>query len=362
MCLELLMKERKPASFLALSLTLALAGTVSLCVGQASSESPAAGDGCMAGGCHSGVTSAVFVHQPLSEGKCIQCHPLRGDGGPVPEYHRGKVRAALDAALGVAACAKCHKPMPPFHAKGASGTFAPADRDLCLHCHDPHGGDSEAELRGTERELCGFCHEHVLADPEPRPRPKSKTGEKKSGKKVDEKSDDDQEKPQVYEHRPLEQGRCTPCHPAHAPKAEAMFIAPLPPPDYAEYDRKLYAACLNDACHAAEMIEQQPAGEATRFRNGEDNLHYRHVVLRRPGRSCRMCHLPHRALNPALIREEIPFGKETLAVGFVASDDGGGCTPTCHLSVEYDRREAIPSAMKIVEPAPNADSSRGPLP
>ena len=80
----------------------------------------------------------------------------------------------------------------------------------------------------------------------------------------------------------------------------------------------------------------KPTSDATRFRNGEDNLHYRHVVGPRKdrGRSCRLCHAPHLAANPALVI--FPCGHENR-FGFphdVDSVEGGIADPATSRQVE----------------------------
>lgn len=298
--------------------------------------SPAQPDeSCMAAGCHAGLGQRHFVHRPVQEGRCAPCHVAAKPGQPVPSYHEGHVARALAPARGAEACVECHDPLPAFHADTTD-----ADLDPCLRCHDPHGGDTAAELRGSEEELCLACHAREFEPPRPQVFPR---GEEPSG---------DDEDTQIHRHGPLREGLCGPCHPAHAAGPAELLRGELPVGPYAPYDRAAYSACFNEACHAPELAEQEPTQAATGFRNGESNLHYRHVVQPHEGRSCGLCHAPHLASNPALIRSSMPYGQEMLTLSFEPTKLGGRCTTTCHIPLAYDRKEAIPSAMRVTEPEP----------
>ncbi len=131
---------------------------------------------------------------------------------------------------------------------------------------------------------------------------------------------------------------------------EAGLIAgELPSTLYAKYSPTLYSACLG-SCHSSRLVEEKQSSEATRFRNGDDNLHFRHVARRSRGRSCRLCHTQHVPPNPALVREGMPFGEERLTLEFTATDRGGKCATSCHVAAEYDRDKSISSSMRVAPP------------
>ena len=76
----------------------------------------------------------------------------------------------------------------------------------------------------------------------------------------------------------------------------------------------------------------------TEFRNGNLNLHYRHVN-RPKGRTCTACHTPHGSRQKKLIREAFGFGDRTLPIQYEKTETGGTCATACHGPVSYDRCE-----------------------
>ena len=154
---------------------------------------------------------------------------------------------------------------------------------------------------------------------------------------------------EVHLHGPVAEARCGACHNAHGRSPAELLRGTLPSGPYAPYDRSAYSACFG-SCHEAELVEAPRTSEATRFRNGDDNLHFRHVARDRQGRVCGLCHEPHLARNQALVRKGMPFGSERLTLEFVASERGGSCTTSCHMPLAYDRELAIPSIMRVPEP------------
>ncbi len=157
--------------------------------------------------------------------------------------------------------------------------------------------------------------------------------------------------PHGYLHGPLRDGKCSPCHPTHA-KGEppsSMLHGRIPAGSYATYSRAQYSACFK-SCHEPTLVEEQKTSTATAFRNGDDNLHYRHVAKPRRGRSCRLCHAVHSASNAALISDFMPFGQQRLTLRFEETENGGKCATSCHVPVEYSRHEAIESPMRLADP------------
>lgn len=158
-------------------------------------------------------------------------------------------------------------------------------------------------------------------------------------------------KGRTHAHGPFADQKCEACHLGHSQgKRPASIVrGSFPPSLYVRYSRSSYSACF-DACHSAALVEEVRTTVATGFRNGGDNLHYRHVAKLERGRSCRLCHEPHTAGNKALIRDYLPFGVQRLTLRYEASDSGGKCTTSCHIPVSYSRDEAIPSPMRVAEP------------
>lgn len=312
---------------MSLLLTLPLAGEVS-------AQPPESAElGCAASGCHLELTQKPFVHRPVAEGRCTACHPPDLGSRDIPPYHEDRVPWALSAPVAGASCRDCHEPEPSFH--------APADDpelDPCLRCHDPHGGATQGELIAPERELCRACHAKTLELPGSWRAPRGTEAEEV----------------EITEHGPVAEGRCAPCHPAHPENPSDLLHGDLPTLRYVAYERAAYSACTG-SCHPPALIEEERTSTTTRFRNGDDNLHTRHVVRPRAGRSCGFCHVPHLAANPALVRRGLPFGREMLTLEFEVTERGGRCTSSCHIPAEYDRDEAVPSAMRVQESTPHKE-------
>jgi predicted CXXCH cytochrome family protein len=136
------------------------------------------------------------------------------------------------------------------------------------------------------------------------------------------------------------------CHEAHASPNHRLLKSSYPGAFYSSYSRDKYI-CFN--CHEEAAFSEPRTTSATAFRNGNLNLHYRHVN-RKKGRTCRACHHHHSAENPKLIRENVPFGDRVITIKeFELTETGGKCGPTCHRVARYDRIEAVQNAFKVTE-------------
>ena len=151
----------------------------------------------------------------------------------------------------------------------------------------------------------------------------------------------DADEAQTFLHGPVREGLCGECHRIH----DGPLRGVVPKRPYASYERAAYSACWS-SCHLPELVEESTTTTATRFRNGDDNLHFRHVAKQQRGRSCGLCHAPHQAEGPGLIQRGMPFGDEVLTLEFTPTETGGRCATSCHIPVGYDRQQAIPSIMR----------------
>ncbi len=156
------------------------------------------------------------------------------------------------------------------------------------------------------------------------------------------------EAPDPSLHGELGEGRCSPCHPEHETDKPppSLLHGSVPAGPYTTYTRAGYEGCYGE-CHKPELVEKARTTTSTRFRNGDDNLHFRHVAKQTKGRSCSLCHSTHQATGAGLIRDDMPFGNEILTLEFSTSEDGGSCVTSCHITTEYNRRNAVPSPMRV---------------
>ena len=204
---------------------------------------------------------------------------------------------------------------------------APVAEGRCMECHGPHQ-TTRRLLRETPPELCIGCHVKPYVDEDGRERPAIKALFEAAERPLSEGG--------VNLHRPVADGNCLCCHDPHASSNPRLLSASHITGGYVTYDSSLYF-CLN--CHSERAFEEPRTLDATNFRNGNLNLHYRHVN-RVKGRPCVICHEYHASTYDALIRKEIPFGVRSITITrFERTETGGTCAPTCHTLAAYDRIE-----------------------
>ena len=80
-------------------------------------------------------------------------------------------------------------------------------------------------------------------------------------------------------------------------------------------------------------------GGTTGFRNGDENLHFKHVNKVDKGRVCRFCHDVHASPLDKHLREWTPFGAWEFRLNFRKTVTGGSCWPGCHVERRYDREQ-----------------------
>jgi len=268
--------------------------------------------------CHADWTKGKStIHPPVAAGMCLFCHD------PHQSANQHLLKFPIEKL-----CTTCHADKP---FTGDKVTHGPVAKGRCIECHRPHSGDLDHLLRAEQPALCFKCHDRVQKRPD--------------GRRIDalkEKFDDQK----MSHHVPFEAGTCTVCHLPHAGPNTALLNAPYPASFYAPFSQEAYV-CFN--CHDATAFAQPRTMDATEFRNGNLNLHYRHVN-RAKGRTCRACHAPHAGKYPKLIRERIPFGKRYISIDeFTLTATGGSCAPTCHPKVRYDRFAPEPPPFRTTE-------------
>lgn len=244
--------------------------------------------------CHKDVrTSGQMVHKPLESGNCTTCH----------DPHSSSEKALLRRDL-KQLCLSCHS-------EGFSWKVphTPVDQGACTSCHEPHSATSGHLLKAFGSTLCYRCHEQSLADG-------------------------------VSVHAPVESGDCQSCHQVHGANRRKLLVHDFPEGFYQSFSLEAYQLCFD--CHRSELVTEEITATMTDFRNGDENLHYRHLLLPGRGRSCTVCHDLHASPQEHLIRSSVPgFGSWAIPISFTTTPDGGTCVVGCHKPKSYDRLHFI---------------------
>lgn len=249
--------------------------------------------------CHKEKTEVLqrrHVHPPVAE-KCVNCHSPHSDtarfmlGADVPDL-----------------CFTCHEDLGDVAAR--SNPHPPVASGQCLKCHDVHATDNPKMFVTPAQELCFSCHEDL-------------------GQFIADKA---------YKHGPVKQGDCNACHNPHGSEYFRMLRKYFPSKFYMPYAPENYALCFD--CHNKDIALDEKTRTLTDFRNGEINLHYKHVNKKVKGRSCKACHQVHASDQEKHIRKSVPFGAINweLPVTFTKFEDGGRCVVGCHAPKEYRRK------------------------
>lgn len=270
--------------------------------------------------CHEGMRSRFELvgrsHAPVMDGRCLDCHDAH------TTQHPGQLR---ESAPGL--CYLCHEhdnirklveTAPVVH--GALET-----RESCHACHAGHDSMLPGLLPGPEKELCLACHNQ----------PQRAT----DGRVLTDMASLFKENPR--HHGPIREGKCTPCHEAHASTRANLLTKDFPDYFYAPFDTESYALCFE--CHIDKLVTTEQAIGVTEFRDLERNLHYVHVNKEHRGRTCRACHEMHASARPFHMRETVPFGPRgwEIEINHMALPNGGSCAPGCHEKRYYNRGEGV---------------------
>jgi predicted CXXCH cytochrome family protein len=258
-------------------------------------------------------TAAFIVHKPL-EGECTQCH----------EQHASKEPALLKQDV-AGLCTSCHEPIATAIAGSTVKHSAVTVDRACLNCHTPHTSTDQNLLRSVSTKLCLECHNAPV--------------KRADGSMVESVSS--MKEKGHHLHGPLVEGLCSGCHEVHGGTHRALLTKPYSQEFYQPFNSNAYDLCFS--CHKRELVTEKTTNSATSFRNGEENLHYAHVIGPGDnGRSCRSCHATHSAVNDRQLRESTPFGQWEIPIKFTKTDNGGTCAAGCHQSRTYDRLQAVP--------------------
>ncbi len=285
------------------------------------SENHAAGESSPAAISPEPPPTTLTVHKPLL-GDCTQCH----------EQHASKEPGLLKSDVR-GLCSSCHEPIAEAIAGAkVQHSAVTADR-ACLNCHTPHTSIDSKLLRSTSTKLCLECH--------------NKPVKRADGTMVESVASMTAKGQQL--HGPVKDGDCSGCHEVHGSAHRALLTKPYSETFYQPFTNDAYALCFS--CHKRELATEQRTTTMTGFRNGDENLHYVHVIAQGDaGRSCRVCHANHSAKNDRQVRETTKFGQWEIPLRFTKLDNGGTCAAGCHQARTYDRIKAIPKPEPVARP------------
>lgn len=208
-------------------------------------------------------------------------------------------------------------------------THGPVSEGKCMKCHAPHASGNSKGLKSDLPALCLDCHDESMKDDQNRRLPSLKAAFEDSTMKL---------------HQPFADGDCSCCHDPHTSSHYRLLNNEHNKSLYTKYSKGKYM-CFG--CHSEKAFSEPRTLTETNFRNGNLNLHYRHVN-RQKGRSCQTCHHHHASKNAALIREKLPFGQGEITITeFKKTKNGGKCAASCHRVAQYDRLEPFPGSFRV---------------
>lgn len=259
---------------------------------------------------------------------CISCHNPHNARQP-------KLLVMESSAL----CLSCHAAISNLVANAQVQHGALSVEAKCVNCHNPHAANVEHLLTRLPGDLCLGCHgQDGLKDHD--------------GKVLTNMKKLLAENP--HQHGPVADKDCSACHLPHGGDNFRLLTKAYPAAFYSPYDPKLYALCFD--CHEESMVRDPKTTTLTKFRNGDENLHYVHVNKDERGRTCRACHEVHASRHDHQIRDAVPYGHTgyMLKINFTQTPTGGMCAQTCHVTRSYTNSVAALAAPKAAAEPPKS--------
>ncbi len=242
---------------------------------------------CIASECHTIATTNNFHPQ---DKKCSHCHkaPLAH-----PEENTPAVK---NKAL----CLECHQKTFDH-----DNLHAPAAAGHCQACHTAHPNGNKFQIHKRDKSICYDCHDPVVKDGD------------------------------TMLHGEIAKNQCGSCHAVHGSAYQNLLRANYSSSFFNDYTEEQYQLCFR--CHKIDLLLHPKTSYNTNFRDGKRNLHYLHVNRSTKGRSCKFCHKIHSGREPKLMATTVSFGDWQMPVNFKINENGGKCSPGCHVPMSYDR-------------------------
>lgn len=259
--------------------------------------------------CHDPLNKKTTLHSPVKNGTCLDCH----------EVHSSKEKKLLFVPP-PDLCFSCHNALEKRLDTIQNIHHVVRDGSACLNCHSPHQSSQPKLLLVTQRDLCMKCHDKNIVT------------EQRTISGI--KNELDKNK---YIHSAIVKNGCAGCHDPHGAEKKTFLKA--------SFDREFYvsarskdsvALCFN--CHNPGLLEMSKVADTiTGFRNGNVNLHFKHVNKKK-GRNCVICHAIHAAPNEHLLVNKIKFGNWNMPLMYTKTETGGSCITACHAQKIYSRQ------------------------
>lgn len=252
-----------------------------------------------------GVKKKKAVHYPVKQ-SCTQCH-----------NPHGAANAAMLSAPVPQLCANCHPNEAMLGQRAITKHGPMTDAKTCRNCHDAHFSDHPRLLDKPQAELCLSCHDKEL-DTE-----KGKIANMKAHLAANKNG-----------HGPVRNGDCVSCHNPHGSDYWRILQKYYPADFYTSYSEGKYALCFS--CHDKTAFSERFTSRATKFRDGDKNLHFIHVNKAAKGRTCKACHEPHADNGQQNhVRQTVGFSYWAMPMNFTPNKNGGTCAPGCHGEKKY---------------------------
>ena len=260
---------------------------------------------------------------------CVTCHNPHNSKQP-------KLLVEESEAL----CLSCHTSISNLVANATVKHDALTTGAKCVNCHNPHAANVEHLLIRLPFDLCVGCHgKDGITDHDGKALTNMKTLLAENHE----------------QHGPVAGKDCSACHTPHGGNNFRLLTKEYPAQFYSPYDPKLYDLCFD--CHEESIVKDAKTTTLTKFRNGDQNLHYLHVNKDERGRTCRACHEVHASKQNHQVRDAVPFGHTgyMLKVNFTQTPNGGSCDRTCHVTRSYTN-----SVAALVPPKTEAEPPKSP--